>query len=152
MSYGYHNGNRIVKGGFPPWPTIFRPWPVTIVVMVARIGPRRAIRVYLAAWREAERPTLTQEALGLRFQPPVDKATISRWESITAIGGKDREGRSLSVGVVAAYAEALGREAVEMYRPPAAHPSLDALLAKMPPDLAEQAINVVTALAKRRAS
>lgn len=76
--------------------------------MPARIGPKKPQRVYLAKWREWK--GLTQEALGLRIEPPVDKGTVSRWEAAPP-------GR-LTLGVLAAYAEALGRHARDMYNLP----------------------------------
>lgn len=72
------------------------PWRVTILVMPPRIGPRTPARVFLAEWRDHY--GVSQEALGLRFDPPVDKGTISRWEAIP---------KGLSIHVVQAYAEAL---------------------------------------------
>lgn len=107
------------------------------------------MRVYLALWRDWAR--LTQEQLGGRIHPPVDKGTISRWE--TAPPGR------LSLGVIAAYAEAVGRPVVDMYRPPpkeasngAAAPSLDALAQGLEPDLWQRAADVITALQGRKAS
>lgn len=85
---------------------------------------------------------MTQEALGQRIKPPVDKGTVSRWEAAPP-------GR-LSAGVIAAYAEALGRTAPEMYRKPNLGPSLDAMVAGLPEELREHAINVVSAIAGRR--
>ena len=107
--------------------------------MPARIYPKRPVRLFLGLWRE--KASLTQEQLGERFNPPVDKGTVSRWENA-------KPGR-LSTGVVAAYAEAIGRHPTEMYRRPDDGPSLDALAAPLSADLREQAVNVVTALAGR---
>lgn len=117
---------------------------VTIMVMPPRIGPRKPVRVYLAEWREAQNPVLTQEQLGQRIHPTVDKGTVSRWENAPP-------GR-LSLGVIAAYAEALDRPVQDMYRPPAAGPSLDGIAEGMEPDLRKQAVEVITALSRRRAS
>jgi hypothetical protein len=144
MPKGYHIGNPSAIGGFPFWPTIFQAGAVTILVMPPRIGPRRPVRVYLAKWREAHIPKLTQEQLGQRIDPPVDKGTVSRWES--APPGK------LSLGVIAAYAEALGREAADMYRPPDTGPSLDAIAAGLEPDLRESVANFIQVLKNKRAS
>lgn len=116
--------------------TIFRPWRVTILVMPARIGPRRPVRVYLALWREKE--GLTQTQVGLRIKPPVDKGTVSRWEA--AAPGR------LTLGVIAAYAEALGRSPSDMYRRPEDGPSLDAMAAELDADLRKRAEDAITAL------
>lgn len=113
--------------------------------MPPRIGPRRPVRVFLAQWRE--RAELTQEQLGNRIHPAVDKGTVSRWESA-------QPGR-LTLGVIAAYAEALGRTPAEMYRPPPKDDepqSLDALAAHLDPEMREQAINIIAAMTRRRAS
>lgn len=110
--------------------------------MPPRIGPRRPVRVFLAEWREFV--GLSQEALGHRIHPPVEKGTVSRWE--TAAPGK------LTLGVISAYAEALGRETTEMYRLPA-DPSLDAMVAGLDAESKGRAIGYVEGLKKaRRAS
>lgn len=109
--------------------------------MPPRIGPKRPVRLYLGLWRESE--GLTQEQLGGRIHPPVDKGTVSRWEK--APPGK------LSTGVIAAYAEAVGRHVTDMYRRPADGPSLDAMADQLDADLREQAVNVITALSRRKA-
>lgn len=93
---------------------------------------------------------MTQEQLGNRIHPPVDKGTVSRWE--TAQPGR------LSLGVIAAYAEAIGRPVVDMYRPApkeadeAPTPSLDALAQGLEPDLWQRAADVITALQGRKVS
>lgn len=110
--------------------------------MPARIGPKRPVRVYLALWRESE--GLTQEQVGGRISPPVDKGTVSRWE--TAGPGK------LTLGVIAAYAEALGRHVSEMYRRPDQGLSLDAMAAELDPEMRQQAANIIAAMAGRKAS
>lgn len=117
---------------------------VTIFAMPPRIGPRKPVRVFLKEWREAQRPELTQEQLGLRIDPPVDKGTVSRWES--AGPGK------LTLGVIAAYAEALERNVADMYRPPQDGPSLDAMAAGL--DKEDRAVveGTLARLARRRAS
>lgn len=86
---------------------------------------------------------MTLEDLGAKIKPRVDKGTVSRWES--APPGQ------LTAGVIAAYAEALGRRAAEMYRPPSKGPSLDEMVAGLPEHLQEQAINVISAIAGRKA-
>lgn len=89
-------------------------------------------------------PPLTQEQLGQRIHPPVDKGTVSRWENAPA-------GR-LSLGVIAAYAEALGRSAVDMYRRPEQGPSLDAMVSDLNDEVKSRAIALITALGGRKAS
>lgn len=111
------------------------------MVMPPRIGPRKPVRVYLALWREKD--GLTQEQVGNRIKPPVDKATVSRWEN--ALPGR------LTLGVIAAYAEALGRHAADMYRRPAEGPSLDAMAAELDEDLRNRAVDVINALRGRKA-
>lgn len=100
------------------------------------------MRVYLALWREAERPTLSQERMGLRFKPPVSKGTVSKWESA--------EPGRLGEGVIQAYAEALGRHPSDMYRRPDQGRSLDALAAPLDMD-AHKAIEELIAAMLRRA-
>lgn len=116
--------------------TTFVPRAVTILVMPPRIGPRRPVHVYLALWRD--KAELTQEQLGNRLKPPVSKGTVSRWE-------KAKPGK-LTLGVIAAYAEALGKQPVEMYRRPEDGPSLDAMAADLEPDLRNRAVGVVDSL------
>lgn len=106
----------------------------TIAAMPARIFPKRLPRLFLAEWREAHKPTLTQAALGLRMG--VSDVTISRWET-----GKRRP----DINVIAAYAEALGREFADMLRHPDT-PSADELLRDQPPDVQENAIKMIRAI------
>lgn len=109
--------------------------------MPPRIGPRKPIRVFLAEWRESL--NLSQEQVGGRIEPPVDKGTVSRWEN--ALPGR------LTLGVIAAYAEALGRHPTEMYRPPS-DPSLDALAADFDESTRGRAIGFLEGLRDRKAS
>ena len=112
------------------------------MVMPPRIGPKRPVRVFLAQHREAA--GLTQQQLGERIDPPVDKGTVSRWEAA-------QPGR-LTLGVIAAFAETLGKRADEMYRPPQDGPSLDALAAPLEQKDREVAADLISRLARRRAS
>lgn len=125
--------------------TIFAPRRVTILVMPPRIGPRRPVHVFLALWRD--KAGLTQEQLGLRFKPPVDKGTVSRWENAKA--GK------LTLGVIAAYAEALGKKAHEMYFPPPKEgedeePSLDDRAAELSNEMRQHVADMIESLKGRR--
>ena len=92
-------------------------------------------------WRERE--GISQETLGGRIEPPVDKGTVSRWENAPP-------GR-LSGGVIAAYAEALGRSAPDMYRQPEQGPSIDAMAAKLgwEPDAVISLMQAATRAGKR---
>lgn len=86
---------------------------------------------------------MTLEQLGGRISPPVDKGTVSRWEN--AAPGK------LTLGVIAAYAEALDRHPAEMYRMPA-DPSLDAMVSGLDDDAKSRAFGYVEGLKGRKAS
>jgi transcriptional regulator with XRE-family HTH domain len=100
--------------------------------MTARIGPRRPRRTFLAEWRENR--GLTQQQLGDRLG--VTDVTVSRWET----------GRSLlNTNVLAALAEALDMEPQDLYRHPDT-PSADELLRDQPPEVREQAINLIRAI------
>lgn len=85
---------------------------------------------------------MTQEELGALIEPPVDKPTVSRWENAKP--------GMLNSGVIAAYAEALGRHPMEMYRRPD-DPSLDALAANMDKKQLMTAVDVISAMNKPRA-
>lgn len=95
--------------------------------------------MYLRLWREHDRKTLEQ--IGDRINPPVAKGTVSRWEE--APPGK------LTPGVVAAYAEALGRHFLEMYRKPDEGPSLDVIAAPLDEKMRGQVIGYIEGLKKR---
>jgi hypothetical protein len=49
--------------------------------LVQQCANRQLARVFLQAWREHDFPVMSQEKFGQRFNPPVDKGTISRWEN-----------------------------------------------------------------------
>jgi transcriptional regulator with XRE-family HTH domain len=75
-----------------------------------RIGPKRPLRAFLAEWRESK--GLNQEQVGGRFDPPVEKGQVSKWETA------GRQG-AINTAVVAEYAEALGiKDARRMYSMP----------------------------------
>lgn len=133
------------RGRFPLWQTIFGLRRVTIMVMPPRIGPRnkKLARVFLRAWREHDFPTMSQEQFGQRFHPPVDKGTVSRWENA--------QPGHLTLGVIAAYAEALGRQPAEMHGPPGQGQSLDAMATGLDKTLRDRAADVIDALRGRRA-
>lgn len=94
-----------------------------MVMPALRIGPKRPLRVFLAEHREARQPPLTQEQIGQRFHPPVEKGQISKWETA------GRKGQ-ISTAVVAEYAEALGLDDPRLLYYLPAKPSLDAIAAK----------------------
>lgn len=109
--------------------------------MPPRIGPKRPVRVYLALHREAA--GLTQEQVGNRIHPNVDKGTVSRWEN--APPGK------LTLGVIAAYAEALGKHPGEMYDHPRSGPSLDAMAKGLDQGQMAAVFDVIAAMKSRKA-
>lgn len=115
----------------------FSTTPVTVAVMPARIGPRKPVRVYLAAWRN--HLGLTQQQVGDRIGGGVDKATISRWENAK---------RTPSLNVLAAYAEALQIPVENLYRPPNEEPSLDAMLQGASKDVRDKVVEVAKILLK----
>lgn len=106
--------------------------------MPARIGPKRPRRIYLREWRE--RRDLTQEKLGLRLG--VSDVTVHRWEKSQAL---------LNTNVMAAIAEALNIEPADLYRHPD-QPSADELLRGAPADVVRDAIAMIDALRRSRAS
>lgn len=99
---------------------------------VTRIGPRRSRRIFLAEWRQDR--GLTQKQLGERVG--VTDMTVSRWETGQAL---------LNTNVMAALAEALSIEPVDLYRRPET-PSADALLRGQPEDVVEQALKIIQAI------
>lgn len=100
--------------------------------MPARIGPRRPFRLYVAEWREDK--GLTQQQLADRMG--TSDVTISRWET-----GKRRP----DMDAQAAIAEALGIEPIDLLRHPAQQ-SADALLRGQPPEVIDQAMNLIRAI------
>lgn len=85
--------------------------------MPARIRPKRPQPVYLSQHREAfgrrRGRDLTQDELGDRFDPPVEKSSVSRWEKQARIAG------DLTIAVCQAYAEALDLDDwTDLFRPP----------------------------------
>lgn len=106
--------------------------------MPVRIGPKRPIRIYLVEWREAKR--LTQKQLAGRLA--VSEMTVSRWE---------REQHKLNTDTMAAVAEALGIEAIDLYRHPD-KPSADALLRGASPSVIREALDMIDFIKSRRAS
>lgn len=115
------------------------------MVMPPRIGPKRPVRVFLAEWREWA--DLTLEELGNRIEPAVDKGTVSRWENA-------KPGH-LTLGVIAAFAEAVDRPVADMYRLPPPKdkpslPSLDAIAGQMGEGMHEATLDFLAAAAKAR--
>lgn len=115
---------------------------VTIAAMAVRIGPKKPVRVYLAAWREEL--GLTQQELGDRIGKGIDKGTVSRWE---------RSKRIPSADVLAAYAEALGRNVVDLYSSPNSPESPPwSIWDKLKPAQRKQAIRLLKALVEDEAA
>lgn len=106
--------------------------------MAARIGPKRARRIYLKEWREYRE--LTQERLGQRLG--VSDVTVHRWE---------KGGSLLNTAVMDAIAEALSIEPTDLYRSPD-QPSADALLRGAPPEVTRDALAYIAYLKSRQAS
>ena len=102
--------------------------------MIARIGPKRPRRQYLAEWRDSR--GLTQQQLADRVATGKDQ--ISRWES-----GK----RGMSAGVIEALEEALQLEPGDLFRDPA-KPSVDELLRDASPEERRRVFSVVQAMLK----
>lgn len=100
--------------------------------MPARIGPRRAIRLFIAEWREKH--PLTQQQLADRLG--TTDVTISRWET---------RKRQPDLNAQEAIAEALGIEVVDLRRHPD-QPSADALLRDQPPEVIAQALKLIQAI------
>jgi len=102
--------------------------------MVARIGPKRPLKVYLTEWRE--KAGITQKQLGARLEPPVSDVTISRYET-----GERRP----DLDALAALAEALDIAPEDLYRHPD-QPSADQLLRGQPAEVREEAMKIIRAI------
>lgn len=104
--------------------------------MIARIGPKKPRRNFLAQWRKDRE--LTQEQLAERVG--TYKGQISNWEN---------GNRSLSFDVLSALAEALNIEPMDIFRDPK-RPSADELLRDAPPAVHAQVIDLIKVLVQRR--
>lgn len=100
--------------------------------MPPRIGPKRPIRLFLAAWRLKK--GLSQQQVADRLE--TSDVTISRWET-----GERRP----DLDAQAAFAEALGIELPDLWRDPE-QPSADELLRDQPSAVVDQAIKLIKAL------
>jgi transcriptional regulator with XRE-family HTH domain len=100
--------------------------------MPARIGPRRPRRIFLAEWRE--RRKLTQKQMAERLE--TTDMTVSRWE---------RGEVMMNAGTMVAAAEALDIEPQDLWRHPDT-PSADELLRDQPPEVLDQAVNLIRAI------
>lgn len=115
---------------------------VSNLAMPVRIGPKKPIRVFLAAWREHQK--LTQQEVADRIGPGgIHKGTVSRWENAK---------RAPSLNVLAAYAEAINRPISDLYRMPHDEPSLDAMVAEAPKDIRDKAADIVRTLVGKAAA
>lgn len=101
--------------------------------MVTRIGPKTPVKLFIAEWRE-KRDGMNQDQLANRVG--TTKSSISRWET----GERD-----ITLGALAAIAEALDVEVEDLYRDPA-RPSADALLKGMDDTTRRQAFRLIEAL------
>lgn len=120
----------------PPWLTTVTSGMVTIPVMPSRVGPKKPVRAYLAAWRRHFR--LTGQQVGDRIG--VDKGSVSRWEN---------NKRSPKIEILGAYAEALGITVSDLFRPPSEGRSLDAAVAQLPEPQRRRAIEIVEVLIRQ---
>lgn len=127
-----HLGNIQSSKKFPPRPTTQRDDFANVSYMVARIGPKKPVRLYIAEWRQFR--DLTQEALANRVG--TTKGTVSRWE---------KGSRDILVGALAAIAEALQCDPQDLYRDPN-KPSVDELLRDMNAGTRESALKIIRAL------
>lgn len=100
-----------------------------------RIKPRRARRIYLVEWRDSR--GLSQKQLGDKLG--VTDMTVSRWERSTSL---------LNTNVMAAIAEALGIEPVDLYRHPD-QPSADALLRDASKEVHSKAVEMIEILIRK---
>lgn len=95
---------------------------------------------------------MTQQQVGEKIGPEgVSKGTVSRWEAYEPGDPK------LTLGVIAAYAEAVNRPIIDMYRMPPAEgdlPSLDeaAEAAGLDKDDRDAVMGTISRMAHRRAS
>lgn len=115
---------------------------------VARIGPKRPRRVYLAEWRDHR--GLTQEQLGQRLG--VTGMTVSRWERALSNPARAPGTALPNTNVLAAICEALGGDldVIDLYRHPD-QPSADALLRNQPAEVRDAALSrVIEVIAARR--
>ncbi len=104
--------------------------------MTPRIGPKKPVHVYLAAWRTYF--NLTQQQVADRIG--TSKGTVSRWETSRRVP---------SANVLAAYAEALDLHVGDLYRRPALGRSLDAMIADVAPDVRQKAVELINLLSRR---
>lgn len=100
--------------------------------MVARIGPQKPFRIFLADWRDRAR--LSQQQLADRVE--TTKATTSRWET----GERDPPAKAL-----AALAYALNIEIEQLFHSPD-RPSADDLLAGVSDATRRKAVALVKTL------
>lgn len=93
---------------------------------------------------------MTQQQVGDKIGPEgVSKGTVSRWESY------EPGDANLTLGVIAAYAEALNRPIIDMYRMPPPEdegPSLDALASGLDKEDREALAATISRMTHRRAS
>lgn len=106
--------------------------------MAARIGPKRARRIYLREWREHR--DLTQERLAQRLG--TTHTTVYRWE---------RSETKLNTDVMDAIAEALDIEPTDLYRHPN-QPSANDLLRGASPEMVKDVIDYIEYLKSKQAS
>jgi transcriptional regulator with XRE-family HTH domain len=129
------SGRVVNRDDLPSWGSDLNQHGRYCSPMPARIGPKRAFRLYIAEWRENR--GLSQEELGARIGPGgVSDVTVSRWET-----GK----RQPDLNAQAAIAEALDIDPRDLHRHPD-QPSADALLRDQPQAIKDQAIAIIRAI------
>lgn len=103
--------------------------------MVTRIGRLKEAHLYLAEWREHLRLRLDDVAGRLG----VARNTVWRWEN---------EQKRLDPYKIKAYANALGLEPEDLWRPPP-NRSIDGMLKNASPEVRATASDIIATLTKR---
>lgn len=103
--------------------------------MVTKIHATRRGHLYIAEWIEHLR--LSHETIGGRLG--VSRTTVWRWQE---------QQHRLTPAKIAALAEAMNLNAVDLFRPPQ-RPSLDAMVADAPDDLFERARDIISTLTRK---
>jgi hypothetical protein len=111
--------------------------------MIARIGPKKPRRFYVAEWIEAS--GLSYDAIGGRLDPPLARNTVWRWVN---------EPWRLNPEKMAALAAAIQIEPQDFWRPPPPkgepeRPSVDRMLEDADPELYQTAVDIVQRLTRR---
>ena len=103
--------------------------------MVTKIHAGKRGHLYIAEW--IEHLHLSHETIGNRMG--VSRTTVWRWQ---------KQQHRLTPGKIAALAEAMNLNAVDLFSPPH-RPSLDAMLADAPDDLFDRARELIQVLTRK---